>query len=510
MAEAMALQEQAQVTATAFAEWRPDRDYRVIAAAGDEDILFVAGNNRALRVSKDLGRRLRGGLGELTAAEAEDWNALADAGLLSTENAARTRSATFMDGANLAININLTAFCNLGCSYCFAEGGDYGRIKGRLESDTVADILAFARAHVTPSQTVRLEFFGGEPLLNFPRIEELCAGADALARETGIRFVHRISTNLTVLPAGAAELFARHRFIVSVSIDGDQETHDRNRPTKGGRGSWAGIVANCRKVRAASDAITLVARMTVVGGRPALRDNVRLLWGLNLFDYFQVYPGVIPAGRSGILDHGGAAAAGKPRTMSADFLAQLADFVADYPALFTPGNRFQGVLEYERIVDMVLQGKAALSFCSGGRSYFTFSPDRSIMPCHRLVGDTAFQVGGSREGLSGQRLDAWRLPIDDHPVCSTCWVRYVCGGGCKQENFQATGDLNAPSREGCDYQMRLVENVVAMLAGQDAGYRARSRAPLDDLFVSCGRPMVVNLRADGAAPPRALAHFRPL
>src|SRR5262249_227504 len=259
----------------AFVHWVHGRDYRVIDSVGDENILFIAGNNRALRISRDLGTRLRSGLSALTAAEAEEWNALAREGALSEDNAARVRSSTFMDGANLAININLTAFCNLGCTYCFADGGDYGRIKGKLESDTVADILAFAKAHVTTSQVVRFEFFGGEPLLNFDRIEELCEGARAVERETGIRFLHRISTNLTVLPNSAAELFARHRFIVSISVDGDEETHNRNRPTKGGRGSWAGIIANCRKVRATSDDITMVARMTVVGGRPALRENVR-------------------------------------------------------------------------------------------------------------------------------------------------------------------------------------------------------------------------------------------
>src|SRR5262249_30456163 len=156
----------------AFSHWIHGRDYRIIDCGSDENILFIAGNHRTLRVSNDLGQRLREGLSALTAAEVTDWNALASSGLLSEQNAARVRSSTFMDGANLAINITLTAFCNLGCSYCFAEGGDYGRIKGKLESDTVADILAFAKKHVTPSQTVRFEFFGGEPLLNFPRIQE--------------------------------------------------------------------------------------------------------------------------------------------------------------------------------------------------------------------------------------------------------------------------------------------------------------------------------------------------
>jgi radical SAM protein with 4Fe4S-binding SPASM domain len=492
-------------------DWLADRDYRVITGDHEDDLLFIAGNNRGLRISKDLGRRLvADGLNGLTATERTDWDALVAAGIISVDNTERTRAASFLDGANLAININLTAFCNLGCSYCFADGGDYGRIKGRMGADMVGEILAFAHQHVTASQTVRFEFFGGEPLLNFPRIAELCEGAQALERETGIHFIHRISTNLTVLPEGAKELFARHRFIVSVSIDGDEATHDANRPTKGGKGSWARIVENCRTVRAASDDITMVARMTVVGGKPALRDNVLALWQLGLFDYFQIYPGVVPASRSDILDGGARPPAGPPKTMSADFLAQLADFAEFYPSLFAPDNRFKGVLEYERIADMVLAGKAALSFCSGGRNYFTFSPDRSIIPCHRLVGDVSFRVGESGKGLSGQGLDGWRLPIDQHPVCSQCWVRYICAGGCKQENFQATGDMNNPSREGCVYQMQLVENVLRQVARGDAAYRGRNRAPLDDLFVSCGRPTVVNLRPPDAQLPAGVSAFRPL
>ena len=239
-----------------------------------------------------------------------------------------------------------------------------------------------------------------------------------------------------------------------------------------------------------------------------MAENVRTLWSMNLFDYFQIYPGVVPRSigqsleaKSGNFGQG---------TMAADFVNQLAEFIGEYPSLFTSDNRFRGVLEYERIVDMVVRGKAALSFCSGGRSYFTFSPDHSIMPCHRLVGDTNQQSGDSRTGIDPARLEEWRLPIDTHPVCSNCWIRYICAGGCKQENRQATGELNSPSAEGCRYQIGLVENVVGMLAGRDAEYRSRDRSQLDNLFVSCGRPVILNLRSESEGEPPSLRHFHPL
>jgi len=489
--------------ATRFSHWQCGRDYQLIDGGDGASTLFVSGNHRLLRVSDAMAARLREGPDRLTPDEAAEWNLLAEQGYISDVNLESVQRASFTDGSNLAINVNLTATCNLGCSYCFADGGDYGRIKGKLDADVEDDIFDFVADRTQRGQIVRFEFFGGEPLLNFARIASMCARAEEIEQRLGIRFLFRISSNLTILPPGCLELFARHRFIVSVSIDGGRETHDRNRPTKGGRGSWDKIMANCMAVRAASDAILLVARMTVVGGPVGLSENVRQLWALNIFDYFQIYPGVVPREASHVF---GDEAASDGGTMARGFLAEFADFVDEYAALFTPENRFRGVLEYERIVDMVEKGKAALSFCSGGRNYFTFSPDRSVMPCHRLVGDTDAQLGVSGSPVAQDaRLEPWRLPIDRNPTCSQCWIRYICAGGCRQENQQATGDINTPSAEGCHYQIRLVEKVVGMMAAQSRAYREQDRIELDDMFVSCGRPMTVNLRRDPDLPE--LAHF---
>lgn len=517
---------------TSIADWICGRDYEIIPLDDRESLLFLAANHRVLRVASDLGRRLRSGLASMTDEEASEWQGLEDAGYLAADNVRAVRESEFDDGANLAINVNLTSFCNLGCTYCFADGGDYGRITGRMQSGTVDGIFEFIAKHVTPTQTVRFEFFGGEPLLNLDRIVEVCERAEEFERTHGIRFLHRISTNLTVLPPRAVELFARKTFIVSVSIDGGEATHDRNRPTKSGEGSFQSIVENCRTVRAASDDIVMVARMTVVGGAETLVENVRELWNLNIFDYFQIYPGVVPAelgdavlapatpplvqldcDGSGPDDPGEAveSSCGSRSPGSAmypGFLAEQAEFAALYADFFQPGNRFRGVLEFERIVEMVHEGKAALGFCSAGRNYFTFSPDDSIMPCHRLVGELEFQVGAADGGLTTD-LTTWRSPMDTHPVCSQCWVRYICAGGCKQENFIGTGDLNEPNPEGCDYQRQLVARVVATMAGQDDEYFATDRGPLDNLFVSCGRPVVTS-RGPTVATHQESQHFRPL
>lgn len=490
--------------------WKLGRDYQIIDVPNQDAILFFAGNHQQFRVSSELAQRLKAGLDQLSEREWAEWESLEKRGLISDRNRTLLADASFRDGANLAINVNLTAFCNLGCTYCFADGGDYGRIKGKLELNTVDHIFQFIDEHLLPNQSVRFEFFGGEPLLNFDIIKEICERSDTLLEQKGIRFIYRISTNLTVMPEGVLDLFASRNFIVSVSIDGGKETHDRNRPTKGGTGSFDKIIRNCHLVRRASDAITLVARMTVVSTHPSLIDNVKELWNHNIFDYFQIYPGVVPVEKSQIFHVGDLPKdeSEPATTVLPGFRKEFETFVSHYADFFTPDNRFRGVLEYERIVDMVYQGKMAVSFCSAARNYYTFSPDDSIMPCHRMVGETQFQVGKGDTGID-QNLNAWRVSVDENPTCSQCWIRYICGGGCKQENYVATGDINEPNPEMCDAQINMVTQVLKAAATRETTYQEQNRAPLDNLFVSCGRPIILNMRPETEPQKFDFSYFHP-
>lgn len=480
-----------------YGDWRPGADYHVFPLDSSTSAVFVSGTHHVLLVPPETAERLSIAPTELIAQETAEWNRLATDGVLSEAHRDTSRRSGPLDGANLAINLNLTAVCNLDCSYCFAEGGDYGRITGHLSAESIPPIFAFVREHVTGSRTVRFEFFGGEPLINTGRIVEVCDEAQRLREETGIRFVFRVSTNLTVLPVEAIRLFAANDFIVSVSIDGGRETQNRNRPNKAGEGSFDRVLRNARRVRELGDHITLVARMTVVGDRPRLVDNVRELWELNLFDWFQIYPGVVPrekgdvlaVGEDGTLPILGQRSAVATQTMSSTFLPQLRELLEHYPAFFSEGNRFRGVLEYESYAEMILEGRVATAYCSGGRNYFTFSPDDSIMPCHRVVGSPELQAGRLDDGLQ-QDLSSWRHPVDSTEVCSDCAIRYVCGGGCKQENLIATGQLNTPNPENCAYQFGMLEGIVRVLTDSGSAYRRRDRTPLRDLFVSCGRPTV--------------------
>lgn len=487
---------------------RSGTDYFVVDISDTESAVLLAGNHRVARMPRDLGDRLAQGEEHLDEAERQAW-----LDLVGTEDATTNtevlRASSLGDGADFAVNVNLTNICNLACTYCFAEGGDYGRMKEAMGEHSIAWIFDAIRQGVAPGQRVRFEFFGGEPLANFPIIERICALSEQIAAEQGVTFVYRISTNLTLMPTGISELFQRHRFIVSVSLDGPKEVQDRNRPSKNGRGSYDRIMGNLQRLRAdAGDGVILVARMTIATEQPTLLDSVRELWALNLFDFFQIYPGVYPVDRSGtsVALTMGDKVLHSPQEISyvnhflrPGMIDQFREFLAAYPTLFTPDNRFQGVLEYERTAQMLVEGATALAFCSGGRVYYTHSPDGTVSPCHRLVGDESFDVGTGEKGMT-RNHDEWRRSVDDHPVCGACWARYLCGGGCRQENFVASGDINVLNDESCRYQLLLAEEVVRLVARADQSYLNRDRQIFDDLFVSCGRPVVPNART--AQPER--------
>ncbi|MFI8420765.1 radical SAM protein [Streptomyces sp. NPDC085479] len=514
---------------------RHGTDYRVIPlpgpgpgpGPGDEDAddwdsgtaaVLITGNHRLLLAPAATARRLEAGVEHLLPAERRAWDRLrTDAGVGDDTHRALLAGSALSDGADFAVNVNLTNVCNLACTYCFAEGGDYGRITEAMGEHSIGWIFDFIETHAAPSQRVRFEFFGGEPLANLGVIRKICARADEVAARTGTRFAHRVSTNLTLLPPGTTALFRDHRFVVSVSIDGGRRVQDANRPAKNGKGSYDRIVRNLRRLREeCGEDVTLVARMTIATAEPSLKESVLALWRLDLFDHFQIYPGVYPVRKGTTVPVAltlGDRTLSEPRGdiryinhfLQPGIVEQFRDFLDHYPKLFDPGNRFKGVLEYERTVQMITEGAAALAFCSGGRTYYTHSPDGSISPCHRLVGDEGFDVGTGERGITRAHPE-WRRTVDQHPVCGGCWARYLCGGGCRQENHVATGDIGGLNEESCQYQLMLAEEVVRMLARSTPAYRSRSRTRYDDLFVSCGRPVLPSGRPAAGTPPADHGH----
>ncbi len=460
--------------------WKEGVDFKLIEYDSNSSLMFISGNNFLFKVSNKIAGRLYGGISNLNKAEKFEFFKIFECGILDDINGKAIEDSSPLDGANLAINFNITVKCNLDCIYCFANGGSYGHLKRDLKADSVKQIFSFIQENVGSSKVVRLEFFGGEPLLNYKLIKEICTESDRVHRKTGIRFIYRLSTNLTHITKAMIDLFTSYNFIISVSIDGGRLTHNHNRPSTNGDDLYDLLIKNCILLKKNSEDILLVARMTVFDDKVPLEQNVKELLSYNIFDYFQIFP-VTTDKISSNKDHENLSVKNKPGL-------EMLRLIEAYPSLFSSNNIFKGNLEWERIADIILNGKAALSYCSAGRNYYTFSSDCSIMPCHRLVGNDKYQIGDLENFITTDHVE-WRNSTDNISVCSKCWIRYICAGGCKHHNLSFSGDINIPDINQCKVERRIVEHIIRIIANQKE-YRQFNRNILDKLFVSCGRPII--------------------
>ena len=394
-----------------------------------------------------------------------------------------------------AVNLNLTDRCNLACVYCYARGGNYARLDREFSPEAAVSAVAAAFAQADPERDFRIEFFGGEPFLN-----EAAIGAvlDWQARTPAWRghplgTRNRVSTNLTHLGDALLERVHDSGMILSVSLDGTADVQDEQRPFKDGRGSYAVIIENIRRIRARCPEHTIVARMTVYRHDARLAAIVDELVQTGLFDYVSLYPAAVHTDAVRDVGHS---------HFSPAFREQFLRLAADYPRLLARG-RFKGILELNRYAMILLSGRAALNHCRAGAGYFTASADGSIHPCHRLVGDASWNLGRFDFGVDElERLRPWRVPVLDRPACAACALRYLCGGGCKQEALLATGDLLGHAPRVCAFAHLLFEgalNVAARLTSDVVGKLRPSFRESERLFVLCGQPLAPNRRPPAEA-----------
>lgn len=395
-------------------------------------------------------------------------------------------NAQLGQGSDFAVNLNLTSACNLSCTYCFAQGGDYGKAKDNMSVEILPILKNLIVNNVTSSRQVRFEYFGGEPLLNEEMIIALVDFAQKLEVETGIHVLHRISTNLTVLTPTILELLCNNDFVVSVSIDGKQCVQDEQRPSRNGLSTYDVILTNIKKIKDRNPDIRTVARMTIAQKNTTILENLRELVSTQLFNYASIYPASISPSKN---------------TNSAykfffddEIKRQYHELFLNYEYLFSLSNSFYGVLEFERILEQLLFGKVSFNHCSAGNNYCTLSSDSSVVTCHRLCGKKEYQLNHDETGKLDARLRTkWIKTADENDTCKRCFARYICGGGCKQENISFSGNINDKNPFACEYRRFLLEEILSNIETLTLSFSKRFHS-LDNMFVYCGRPLLINCR----------------
>ncbi|UCG88473.1 MAG: SPASM domain-containing protein, partial [Gemmatimonadota bacterium] len=338
-----------------------------------------------------------------------------------------------------AICLHVTHNCNLRCKYCYGDGGSYGSPGEVMSPETAKSATEFLfdqlRRYGRPKGNISL--FGGEPLLRWGFLRMLIPLVRQRAREEKKGIGLSVFTNATLLSGSRARFLHRYRVRVNVSLDGPARVHDRKRVHTDGSGSYGQVRRGIELLR--RERIPFSIRATLDPVRPELTAVVNHALRLGARGvHAELASGVL--GRSSQLSARAVVRATREYRLFTDYYIRMM-------------RRRQTLVPYHgyvRFLDALQNSRRKFYGCGMGREYVAIAPQGDIYPCHRLVGQQGYLLGNLRTGLSGRGRSLLRgLHAEGRRGCSTCWARYLCGGGCYYEAVLANGGLEHPSPAHC-------------------------------------------------------------
>ncbi|MBZ9728046.1 SPASM domain-containing protein [Mesorhizobium sp. CO1-1-11] len=333
-----------------------------------------------------------------------------------------------------AFSLAVAQKCNLGCTYCYASGGDFGSVAKKMAYEVAVRSVDRLMDGVCPGERVNLAFLGGEPLVNRSVLIAATEYAAEQAIRRGIKIGFSITTNGTLITPDDGAFFERHKFAVTVSLDGVGSDHDLLRPFKSGRGSFDHIVARLQPLLEMQRGMQVSARVTVTPRNLNLRSTLDHL----------VSMGFHSVGFSPMVS----SPTGRDQMAVSDFATLLDQMIAcgtEFEHRITNGQHYP----FSNIVSALSEihrGTHRPYSCGAGGAYFGVSAEGGISACHRFVESETGQMGHIDTGVDVAKQSKWLADRHVHhqTPCNQCWARYMCGGGCHHEVIHR-------GRVGCDY-----------------------------------------------------------
>jgi uncharacterized protein len=333
-----------------------------------------------------------------------------------------------------ALSLAVAQKCNLGCTYCYAQQGEFGGAGKNMALEEATRAVELLVNGAEEGARLNLAFLGGEPLVNRAVLQAATLHAAQMAERRGNPITFSVTTNGTLLTEADADFFETHGFAVTISLDGPREAHNALRPFKSGKGSFDAIVQRIRPLLALQRRMQVSARVTVT---PA---NLELRRALDQF----IDLGFHSVGFSPMLS----APDGNGEMGSADLeimLAEMIDCGKEFERRTLNGERYP-FANMVNAMREIQRGTHRPYPCGAGAGYLSVSADGELSACHRFVGDEAGAMGSLNEGVDQKLQAEWLVNRHVHrqEPCRTCWARYLCGGGCHHEVIHR-------GRPACDY-----------------------------------------------------------
>ncbi|MCD7934124.1 MAG: thioether cross-link-forming SCIFF peptide maturase [Oscillospiraceae bacterium] len=355
-----------------------------------------------------------------------------------------------------ALCLHVAHTCNLRCSYCFAGQGRFHGANAVMSFAVGRQALDFLIAHSGSRRNLEVDFFGGEPLMNWDVVKQLVAYARSVEAAHGKHFRFTLTTNGMLIDDDVIDFANREMDNVVLSLDGRKEIHDRFRVDAAGNGSYDRIVPKFQKLVAARGDKGYYMRGTFTHANPDFTKDLFHMVDLG-FTQLSMEPVVC--------------APGDPAALTPDDIEIVK---REYETLAVEMLRRQKVggpiTFYHYMLD--LSGGPCvykrISGCGSGTEYMAVTPWGDLYPCHQFVGEESYRLGDVWQGVTNTALrDEFRAcNAYARPDCADCWARLYCSGGCAANAFHASGSIHGIYAPGCELFRKRIECAIMLHAAQ--------------------------------------------
>ncbi len=362
-------------------------------------------------------------------------------------------------GVVKALCLHIAHTCNLNCSYCFASQGKYHGDRAVMSFEVGKRALDFLVENSGSRHNLEVDFFGGEPLMNFEVVKQLVAYAREIEKKHHKNFRFTLTTNGMLIDDDVIDFANREMSNVVLSLDGRKEIHDRFRVDYAGKGSWDRIVPKFQKLVEARGGKNYYMRGTFTHANPDFLKDIQQMLELG-FTELSMEPVVC--------------AAGDPSELTKEDLPIVLEQYEELAELMLTRDREGKPFTFYHYMIDLTGGPCIykrISGCGSGTEYMAVTPWGDLYPCHQFVGEEAFKLGNIWDGVTNQETqnEFACCNVYSRPECRDCWAKLYCSGGCAANAYHSTGSVTGVYQYGCELFRKRME--CAIMVAIDRAFR---------------------------------------
>lgn len=346
-----------------------------------------------------------------------------------------------------ALCLHVAHTCNLNCSYCFASQGKYHGDRAVMSFEVGKQALDFLIANSGSRRNLEVDFFGGEPLMNWQVVKDLVKYARSVESKYNKNFRFTLTTNGVLIDDDVIEFCNKEMSNVVLSLDGRKEIHDRLRVDYAGNGSWDKIVPKFQKLVKARGNKNYYMRGTFTHANPDFMKDIQTMLDLG-FTELSLEPVVCSETDEARLTEEDIKTVCKQYEELANLMIQRQKEGRPFTFYHYMIDLTGGPCVYKRV-----------SGCGSGTEYMAVTPWGDLYPCHQFVGEEKFKLGDIYNGVTNNDLREQfrKCNVYSKPECKDCWAKLYCSGACAANAYHASGDINGVYKSGCELFKKRIE-----------------------------------------------------